>query len=97
MATTYQTLFSKLDALCLISQPDFKVITRWRQEQERALQRKLALNGEMGKHVLSDEEVIRFVQHYERLTRHIIAEMPQRADLVIHLDAERHVKYVMQR
>jgi D-glycerate 3-kinase len=31
----------------------------------------------------------RFVQHYERLTRHILAEMPGRADLVLHLAPDR--------
>jgi len=30
--------------------------------------------------------VDRFVMHYERLTRHILAEMPGRADIVLDLD-----------
>ena len=30
-----------------------------------------------------------FVQHYQRLTEHILAEMPARADLIIALDARR--------
>jgi D-glycerate 3-kinase len=38
---------------------------------------------------MSDEEVARFVSHYERLTRHILAEMPERADIVVRLDASR--------
>lgn len=33
--------------------------------------------------------VTRFVQHYERLTRHIPAEMPHRADLVVALAEDR--------
>jgi D-glycerate 3-kinase len=31
----------------------------------------------------------RFIQHYERLTRHILAEMPGRADLVVELARDR--------
>jgi D-glycerate 3-kinase len=38
---------------------------------------------------MSDEEVAVFVQHYERLSRHIAREMPARADLVVALDADR--------
>jgi D-glycerate 3-kinase len=33
--------------------------------------------------------IARFIQHYERLTRHILAEMPARADLLVRLGADR--------
>ena len=38
---------------------------------------------------LSDEEVARFIAHYERLTRWIMEEMPSRADVTIQLDEAR--------
>lgn len=91
LASDYQKVFSRLDALCFLSPPDFNIVTQWRQAQENALRREMAQRGESGRHVMSDAEVTRFVQHYERLTRHIIDEMPQRADLVIHLDTARRV------
>ena len=34
-------------------------------------------------------DIPRFVAHYERLTRWILAEMPARADWVVTLDADR--------
>ena len=40
---------------------------------------------------MSDAEIALFVQHYERLTRHILAEMPGRADFVARLDRRRNV------
>jgi D-glycerate 3-kinase len=40
---------------------------------------------------MTDSQIGRFVQHYERLTRHILAEMPGRADLVLRLDENRSV------
>jgi D-glycerate 3-kinase len=40
---------------------------------------------------MADAAIDRFVQHYERLTRHILAEMPARAGLVLRLDESRHV------
>ncbi|XAO70591.1 MAG: hypothetical protein AAYR33_05710 [Acetobacteraceae bacterium] len=48
LMSDYQKVFSRLDALCLISPPDFNIVTQWRQEQENALRRKLAQRGESG-------------------------------------------------
>jgi D-glycerate 3-kinase len=36
----------------------------------------------------------RFIMHYERLTRHILAEMPERADLVLRLDTTHQIDAV---
>jgi len=46
---------------------------------------------------MSDEELRRFIMHFERLTRHILREMPARADLVAELDANRCVTAVHRR
>jgi D-glycerate 3-kinase len=40
---------------------------------------------------MSDEEVAVFIQHYERLTRHTLAEMPGRCDVLVSLDADRRL------
>ena len=39
--------------------------------------------------VLDDEEIDRFVQFYERLTRFMLAEMPGRADALVRLGGHR--------
>lgn len=75
----YQVLFSRIDALVLLDAPDFKVVLGWRIQQERALHA-------AGRSGMKDEEIAVFIQHYERLTRRISAEMPSYADLVIKLD-----------
>ena len=38
---------------------------------------------------MADREIARFIQHYERLTRRILLEMPAYADLVVRLDRKR--------
>jgi D-glycerate 3-kinase len=40
---------------------------------------------------MTDDQIERFVAHYERLTRHMMAEMPERADIVIDLDEARQL------
>ncbi|CAN5581152.1 kinase [soil metagenome] len=85
----YRALFSRLDLLIQFVAPDFETILAWRQEQEHKLRARLAAAGEGTARTLDDAEVAVFVQHYERLTRHIAHEMPARADIVVHLDSER--------
>ncbi|MGR4863401.1 kinase [Caulobacter sp. LARHSG274] len=89
LAGPYRPLFARIDLLVQFLAPDFAAVLAWRQEQERKLRARLAAAGPSGARAMDDAEVVQFVQHYERLTRHIAAEMPARADLVIRLDADR--------
>lgn len=88
LAGDYQRLFAQLNMLVLLQAPSFDVVYRWRVEQEHKLR---ARSGDApSSRIMSDEEIARFISHYERLTRHILAEMPSRADVVVSLDAERN-------
>jgi D-glycerate 3-kinase len=80
----YRALFGRIDHLTLLAAPGWQAVLPWRIQQEQALRRE-------GRGGMSDAQLTRFVQHYERLTRHILAEMPARADLVLQLDAARQV------
>lgn len=84
----YQALFGRIDRLILLAAPGFEVVRGWRIEQEHDLARAA---GPDASGVMSDAAIDRFIQHYERLTRHILAEMPPRADLVVRLNPERSV------
>ncbi|WKL58660.1 kinase [Asticcacaulis sp. ZE23SCel15] len=92
---SYARLFGYIDRLVLLAAPDFEVVTRWRTEQEHDLKQRLAKEGRTGEHVMTDDEVAAFVLAYERLTRHILSEMPARADLVLKLDTDRGVTAVI--
>lgn len=86
LAGDYQRLFSSIDRLVLLAAPGFEVVQGWRTQQEAELR---AHGGGAG--VMDNAGIARFVQHYERLTRHILAEMPARADLVARLAPDRTV------
>lgn len=87
LAGTYQALFARIDLLILLDAPDMATVIAWRQQQERGLRATASGAG-----VMDDAAVTRFVAHYERLTRHILAEMPARADLVVRLAADRTLR-----
>ncbi len=68
----YRPLFDRIDVLTLLAAPGFEVVRAWRIQQENDLRAQSAL-GAPG--VMTDDQIARFIQHYERLTRHILVEM----------------------
>jgi len=84
LAGAYQELFARIDLLVLLAAPDWQVVAAWREEQEAELR-------ERAPGAMTPPQVQRFIHHYERLTRWILAEMPRRADLVVRLDAQRRM------
>ena len=85
----YATLFARIDRLVLMRAPSFAAVLAWRLEQEAKLRR--ACGTDPGARVMSEAEVVRFVQFFERTTRQIDREMPARADMLVTLDEQRHV------
>lgn len=92
LATDYADLFERVDRLVLLAAPGFDVVRGWRIQQEHDLRRRLTVAGGDVFRVMSDDQVGAFIQHYERLTRHILSTMPAYADLTIRLDARRQIE-----
>jgi len=89
----YPGLFARIDRLVLLQAPGFEVVMDWRLQQEEEL--RAAAEEQAG--VMDRDQIARFIQHYERITRHIIAEMPGRADLVVRLDEQRRPVDIVRR
>jgi D-glycerate 3-kinase len=83
LAGGYQALFARLDELILLQAPSFESVLAWRTLQEHKLRDRLRCEGQPLARVMSDAQLARFIAHYERLTRHILREMPARADVLI--------------
>lgn len=82
LAGPYQQLFSMIDFLVLLKAPDFETVYHWRGKQEE----KLGQANPDAHQVMSTAELSRFIQHYERLTRHNLQILPQLADVVFVFD-----------
>lgn len=85
LAGPYAALFGEIDLLIFLAAPSFETVADWRWQQEAALAR--ARPGAAA--VMSRGEVDRFVAHYERITRRLLADLPGRADVTLWLDADR--------
>ena len=88
LAGEYQQLWARIDHLILLAAPGWEVVQGWREQQEAELRAKA---GADAPGVMDTGEVTRFIQHYERLTRHMLAELPGRADVVVRLGEGREV------
>lgn len=84
----YQEVFSMLDSLLMLRAPSFDQVYDWRRVQEDKLR---ARSGPGASGVMDNDTLVRFIQHFERLTRHCLATLPDQADRVFALDAGHRV------
>jgi len=79
----YEPIFAQLDALIFIGAPNFDAILRWRIEQEEKL---AAASPSNSPGLMNKQQITRFIQFYERLTRANLAALTEKADFVFRLD-----------
>lgn len=86
LANLYPPLFDLVDTLLMLKAPDLQTVFEWRtlQETKRVSDKRFV-------EAVPAFDVRRFVQHFERLTRHMLVDMPGRADCVFRLDGQHRV------
>lgn len=92
LAGAYRRLFERMTPVVMLAAPSFDVVLDWRGEQERKLRERIVREGGDTSRVMDDAQLVRFISHYERVTRHILTEMPARADHLISLDRLRNAR-----
>ena len=80
----YAPLWRCIDRLLWLQPPDFRVVPAWRWQQEQALRARGASPKGMNR-----RQTERFVQRFERLSRHAMRTLPAIAEWSVALDAER--------
>ena len=93
LATQYPQLFELVDSTAMLRAPSFKTVFEWRLEQEQKLIEKLQLTKTAlaSLSTMSDQEIRRFIQNFQRITEHCLEEMPTRVDHLFQLNAARQV------
>ncbi|BBM00645.1 kinase [Microbulbifer sp. GL-2] len=86
----YKELFSRVDIMVMLKAPDMESILEWRKLQEQKLRERTGAG-------MRDEELKRFVQHYESVTRNIMADMPLWADCVLQLGRDHKIREIRLR
>ncbi|VFN06498.1 MAG: D-glycerate 3-kinase [Candidatus Kentron sp. G] len=89
LAGPYRPLFDLIDCLILFEAADFSWVYGWRKKQEDQLRQLRA-----GNRIMDDRALERFVQYFERITRHNWATLPEHAHIRLMLDrTQRIVKF----
>ena len=79
----YRTLFDRLDMLVMLKVDDFAAVLANRRRQEERL---YATPGADRTRMMDDAALLRFCRHYERLTLHMLEDLPRRADHLFAID-----------
>lgn len=88
LAQDYQSAFDRLQHLVMLQAPSFEQVYAWRGLQEQKLRETRAGDGAG---IMSTEQLRRFIQHYERLTRHALETLPNQADTVFPLNQDHRI------
>jgi D-glycerate 3-kinase len=89
LAGNYQQLFSMVDQLIMLRAPSFDAVFQWRWQQERKLQEKHQNTDRAG--LMTEPQVLRFIQYFQRITEQSLREMPGRSQHVFQLELDRQI------
>jgi D-glycerate 3-kinase len=94
LAGPYGAFFQLIDTLVMLNAPSFEAVLEWRTQQEEKLAERMRETGGdiTALSIMSSEELARFLLHFERITRHSLQHLPQRADIRVDFDAGRNVR-----
>lgn len=91
----YGALFNKINYLIVLQAPSFEVVFDWRLLQEQKLQASTTSHGVNATGIMDANGVTRFIQHYERITRHCLIALPEKADCIFKLNRDHQIESVV--
>lgn len=91
LQNSYAELFSMIDIMAMLKIPDFNKVYEWRKLQEQKLKRSRTRKID---NTMNDHDIKHFIMHFERITRHNLEDMPERSDIVFHLNNNHQIQSV---
>jgi D-glycerate 3-kinase len=89
LKNAYKKIFIKINMLIFLKVPSFNCVYKWRLLQEK----KLKLTSE-GKKIMSSSQVRKFIMYYERITKQMIKDLPNKAHVVLYLDKQHRLNKI---
>jgi len=86
----YKNLYSQLNCLIYLKAKNFGLLQEWRLKQER----KLRLNSrrKLNLKIMNKNDVINFMQTYQRITQNMFKNMPKYASIILNLNTNHQIK-----
>ncbi len=88
LKSKYKNLYSQLDCLIYLKAKNFSLLQKWRLKQER----KLWVKSKVRSKIMSREDVLNFMQTYQRITQNMIRNMPKYASVIFNLNSNHQIK-----
>ena len=86
----YKKLYSQLNCLIYLKAKNFSLLQKWRLKQERKLWIKSKKNSNTK--IMTKEDVLSFMQTYQRITQNMFRSMPKYASIIINLNNNHQIK-----
>jgi D-glycerate 3-kinase len=102
LAGDYQKMHGLIDQLIMLQAPSFDTVFSWRLEQEQKMVARLEQSAResdqqpSANKVMDEQQIRRFIQHFQRITEQTLAEMPQRAQHLFQLTENREISTYTQ-
>ena len=90
MKSKYKKLYSQLNCLIYLKAKNFNLLQKWRLKQEHKLWLKNKNNSK--NKIMSKDEVIKFMQTYQRITQNMFKSMPKYASIILNLNSNHQIK-----
>ena len=90
LKSKYKKLYSQLDCLIYLKARDFSLLQKWRLKQERKLRVKSKKN--LNTKIMSKDNVLIFMQTYQRVTQNVFKYTPKYASVIINLNSNHQIK-----
>jgi len=95
LKSKYKKLYSRLNCLIYLKAKDFSLLQKWRLKQERKLWIKSKKSSNTK--IMSKEDVLSFMQTYQRVTQNMFKYMPKYASIIINLNSNHQIKSAVYR
>ena len=89
----YKQLYSKINCLLFLRAENFSLLQKWRVIQEKKLKLKNK-SGKIKQKIMTNKEVLNFMQTYQRITQNMFKYAPKYASIVIKLNSNHQINSV---
>ena len=92
LKTNYKKMFEKLDELIYLKATSFKLLQKWRIVQEKRLS--LKTKNKKNLKIMNKEDIVSFMQTYQRITQSMFKETPKYASVIMKLNDKHQINSI---
>ena len=95
LKSKYKKLYLQLNCLIYLKAKNFSLLQKWRLKQERKLW--IKSKKSLKTKIMSKQDVLSFMQTYQRITQNMFKNMPKYASIIFNLNSNHQIKSALYR